>query len=75
VKWLDYPHDQNTEEPLLTFGKLKKAKGYDWNIGNVVPNLIADYAHNNDLFDDPIFKTYREHLCIDEEDIHEANLE
>jgi hypothetical protein len=29
VKWLDYPHDQNTEEPLLTFGKLKKAKGYD----------------------------------------------
>jgi hypothetical protein len=51
VKWLDYPHEQNTDEPLLAFGKLKKSKGYDQNIGNVIPNLIADYAHNNDLFD------------------------
>jgi hypothetical protein len=74
VKWLDYPHEQNTDEPLLAFGKLKKSKGYDRNIGNVVPNLIADYANNNDLFDDPIFKTYHEHLCVVDEDIHEANL-
>jgi hypothetical protein len=48
----DYPPDQNTDEPLLAFDKRKKAKGHDTNIGNVVPNLIADYAHANDLFDD-----------------------
>jgi hypothetical protein len=44
-------------------------------LSNAVPNIIANYALANDLFDDPIFKISREHLCIDDEDTtHEANL-
>jgi hypothetical protein len=46
---VDFPHDQNTDDPLLAFGKFKKVKGQDMNTGNAVPNLIANYALANDL--------------------------
>jgi hypothetical protein len=55
-KWASYDHAaENTNEPLLPFGKIKHHNGDDVNISNSVPQLVADYADANDLFDDPIY--------------------